>query len=187
MKIAFSPANLANPGPPLLFFMYARPVLLRPVCAHAGHSCPADVFERGERVSALGRSPLGANQAFRHRAEQRRWLCAPAVAQCFGGVPPGPAVGLYSTAIGSKSDGVTPRAPSPLSASPGLGHAVTIPGARERETAISSGMMHDQVAVADQVIARRPSTKRFDEHHTRRNREARASKTGMRFHSPELD
>jgi hypothetical protein len=39
---------------------------------HAGHSCPADVFERGERVSALGRFPLGANQAFRHRAEQRR-------------------------------------------------------------------------------------------------------------------
>ena len=94
------------------------------------------------------------------------YLCAPAV----------PAVGLYSTTIARKRDGVTPRAPSPLSASPGLGHAVTIPGARVRETAISSGM-----------IARRPSTKRFDEHHTRRNREARASKTGMRFHSPELD
>ena len=42
-----------------------------------------------------------------------RFLCAPAV----------PAVGLYSTAVAGKSDGVTPRAPA------GLGHAVTIPGA----------------------------------------------------------
>jgi hypothetical protein len=90
--------------------------------------------------------------------------------------PPFRRTGLYSTTIARtrKGDGVTPRAPSPLSASPGLGHAVTIPGARVRETVISSGMMHDEVAVADQVIARRPSTKQFDEHHTRRNREARA-------------
>jgi hypothetical protein len=39
--------------------------------------------------------------------------------------PAVPAVGLYSTVIASKSDGVTPRAPFW-----GLGHAVTIPGAQ---------------------------------------------------------
>ena len=45
-------------------------VLLRMACAHASCACPADVFQRGESVPALGRSAAGAHQPFGHRAEQ---------------------------------------------------------------------------------------------------------------------
>jgi hypothetical protein len=51
-----------------------------------------------------------------------KWSCAPAV----------PTVGLYSNPNREKErrDGVPAREPSPPSASPALGHPVTIPGAR---------------------------------------------------------
>jgi hypothetical protein len=53
----------------------------RPASDLAGRARPADVFEGGERVPALGRSPRGADQADPHRVKQRRQFAVAAFVQ----------------------------------------------------------------------------------------------------------
>ena len=85
----------------------ASAALSVPVCRTVSHNSAA----------IMGRAACPVNGAARSVRP-----CGPPVL----GFAPGPfrSAGLYSIAIASKSDGVSPRAPFE-----GLGHAVTIPGA----------------------------------------------------------